>query len=327
MLENQLSRYGAITKSLSLNKKKVFFVMDPDDNAYGDFQHEFPADKDGVERVHGTIQSAIDAATTGSTIYVFAQDMAAGATDPTSYTENVVIPAGKSNLSIIGVPDGRAQGCLPQLKVGSTTTAAILTVRSPGCHIKNIGINGDGATGGGILLDDDASTKSAFGTVIEGCHFKNCKGPTATNAATGGAIMWAATGGAWQVLIKGNMFYKNVGDIVLLGTSSSVPQDVVIEDNIFSGPAADVDCNIYLGGSGMNGVYVKNNVFPVFPAKASGANLLYAFMTGSIGILAGNYFGTDKTFGAAAAAGSGALIPTTVFLSGNYDEGGLIARV
>ena len=120
------------------------------------------------------------------------------------------------------------------------------------------------------------------------------------------------------------MFYKNVGDIVLLGTSAAVPQDVVIEDNIFSGPADSVDCNLYLaGGSGMNGVYIRNNVFPVFPNLSSGATLLYADLTGCVGILAGNYFGTDKTFGA---AGNGALVPTTVFLSGNYDEGGLIAR-
>ena len=278
-----------------------------------------------VKAAKSTIQGAVNAATNWDRIYVFPKNVADSDTDPASYAETVIIPVAAEGLQIIGVPaGGRTQGGLPQIKKGSGSTA-LLTVRGMGCVIYNLGFNGASATGGGILLDDDGSTKAAFGTVIQNCHFKNCKGSTATDASTGGAIQWAATGGAWQVLIKGNNFYKNVGDIVLKGTSQSVPQDVIIEDNYFSGPAASVDCNLYLaGGSGMNGVYVRKNVFPAFPNLSSGANLLYASMGGCVGILAQNHFGTDKTFGA---AGNGGLIPTTVFLSGNWDEGGLIARV
>jgi len=277
------------------------------------------------EDAYKTIQAAVNAASEGDVIFVAPKSITALATDPVDYAETIIIPNSKPNLSIIGVSRGRTQGGLPQIKIGSGSTA-MLTVRAPGCLIANLGFNGASSTGGGILLDDDGGTsKVAFGTTIANCHFKNCVGSTATDASTGGAVMWGSNGGGWQTLIKGNMFYKNVGDIVLMGTSVSVPQDVVIEDNIFSGPAASVDCNLYLaGGSGMNGVYVRNNVFPVFPALSSGANLRYAKMTGCVGILSNNYFGTDKTFGA---AGNGAVIPTTTFLSGNYDEGGLIARV
>jgi hypothetical protein len=274
-------------------------------------------------KAFATAQKGVTVAGAYGIVYIAPKAMAAGATDPTDYAETIIIPATHECLSIVGIGN-RTQGGLPQIKKGSGSTA-LLTIRAPGCTIANLGFNGSGSTGGGILLDDDGSTKTAFGTSILGCHFKNCKGSVATNAATGGAIQWASTGGAWQVRIAGNMFYKNVGDVVLLGTSAAVPQDVVIEDNIFSGPAASVDCNLYLaGGSGMNGVYVRNNVFPEFPNVGSGSNLLYASMTGCVGILAGNNFGNDKTFGA---AGNGALIPTTVFLSGNWDEGGLIARV
>jgi len=60
---------------------------------------------------------------------------------------------------LIGVSRGRTQGGLPQLKDGTETTAAILTIRAPGCLIANLGFNGSGNTGGGILLDADASTK------------------------------------------------------------------------------------------------------------------------------------------------------------------------
>ena len=266
-----------------------------------------------------TIQAAITASSTGDTIYVNAIQASAGGTDPGSYTENLIIPATKQGISLIGVTRGRVQGGLPQIKVGTTTTSAILTVRACGCLIANLGFNGIGGTGGGILLDDDGSTKTALGTSIIGCHFKNCVGTTATNAATGGAIQWAATGGAWQVLISGNRFYKNVGDVVLLGTSQSVPQDVVIEDNVFSGPAASTDCNLYLaGGSGMNGVIIKDNYFTAFPNVGSGTNLIYADLTGCVGLLADNFFaGNGYTY---KAAGTGGKIPATVLMAGNAQE-------
>ena len=272
-----------------------------------------------------TIQEAVTASSARGIILIEPKNMAAGATDPGSYEENIVIPATHESLSLIGVNRGRTQGGLPQLKDGATTTQHILTIRSAGCLIANLGFNGAGNTGGGILLDDDASTKSAFGTTITGCHFKNCKGTTATNAATGGAICWSSAGGAWQVLIKGNKFYKNVGDVVLLGTTSSVPQDVVIEDNIFSGPAANVDCNLYLaGGSGMNGVVIRNNSFQQLPAVGSATNARYIDATGCTGMLVGNTFGcltantgTTITF---KTAGTGAKIPTTMHVAGNYGQ-------
>src|SRR3990167_4742311 len=226
-----------------------------------------------------TIQAAVTAAGSGDTILVRARAMATAATDPVDYAETIIVPPALDRLSIIGVSRGLAQGNLPQIKKGSGSVA-LLTVRSPGCYIANLGFNGASATGGGILVESDASTKDAFGTVIESCHFKNCKGSTATNAATGGAIQ--LSGAPWQVLIKGNRFYKNVGDVVLLDTSNSVPQDTVIEDNVFSGPAASVDCQLYLmGGSGMDGVIIRNNEFTAFPALSSGANLRFIKATRS----------------------------------------------
>ena len=264
-----------------------------------------------------TIQAAVTAAAANATVYVMPKEITAGSTDPSAYAETIIIPVTKPGLKLIGVDRGRTQGGVPEIKKGSGSTA-LITVRAPGCYIANLGINGGGSTGGGILLDDDGSTKTAFGTTITNCHFKNCKGSSATNAATGGAIMWSTNGSAWQVYIKGNRFYKNVGDIVLLGTSVSVPQDVVIEDNVFGGPAASVDCNLYLaGGSGMNGVIIRNNSFTCFPAIGSGTNATTIVATGCIGTLEGNTFAcSSKTFGAA----GNVLVPTTVLISRNYQE-------
>lgn len=270
-----------------------------------------------------TIQAAVTKASAGDIIYVTAKDLTDFTGDPTSYAETIIIPASTSNLSIIGISRGRTQGGLPQIKIGSGSTAMI-TVRAPGCLISSIGINGASSTGGGILLDDDNSAKSAFGTSIVGCHFKNCVGSSATNAATGGAIMWSVEGNAWQVNISGNRFYKNVGDVVLLGTNNTVPQDVVIENNIFSGPSGNVDCNLYLqGGSGINGLIIRNNVFTANPNIGSGTNVNFLRLTGCVGIMSGNMFAatvaegeTEITFGAS----GDNTVPTTMFMAANYGE-------
>ncbi len=279
----------------------------------------------GWSNAFSTIQAAVTAAGGFGTVFVAAKAMAAGATDPASYEENVIIPATHEGLAIIGVSRGRTQGGLPQMKDGTGTTTAILIIRAPGCLIMNMGFNGSGNTGGGILLDDDASTKSAFGTTIAGCHFKNCKGH-ATNGKLGGAIMWSAAGGAWQVLISGNKFYKCVADIVLLGTGSSRPQDVVIENNLFSGPIGSVDVNIYLAaGSGMDGVYINNNIFPCDPNIGSGTTTVTADLTGCVGTYSNNYHGhTGLTLGDGSV--TGAVIPATVFMINNFQEDAIIVR-
>jgi hypothetical protein len=264
-----------------------------------------------------TIQAAVDLTDVGDIVRILAKEMAQTDTDPSSYTENVVIDT--PSISLIGISHGRTQGGLPQLKVGTTTTSPILNIRAPGCLIKNLGFNGAGATGGGIMLTDDGGTTYvAAGTAIENCHFKNCKGTTANNAATGGAIQWSAAGGAWQVRIAGCRFYKNVGDIVLLGTSGSVPQDVVIEDCVFSGPASTTDCNILTGGSGMNGIAINNCRFQAMPALG-GTNDLYLKLTGSVGTLSNCTFasitsptGSQGTFAAGGSA--------TVFIIHCYGE-------
>ncbi len=273
---------------------------------------------------YATIQAAVTASSAGDTIYIASKTITDFTGDPTSYAETIIIPATKPNLSLIGVSRGRTQGGLPQIKKGSGAVA-LLTIRAAGCFIKGIGFNGTGSTGGGILLDDDYSTKTAFGTTIEGCHFKGCVGTTATDARTGGAIQWSSAGNAWQVHIKGNRFYKNVGDVVLLGTSSTVPQDVLIEDNIFSGPAASVDCNLYLaGGSGMNGVIIRNNTFQQLPAIGSGSVVRFIDATGCVGMLVGNDFGAQSSNTGTTltwlAAGTAAKIPTTMHVARNWGQ-------
>lgn len=267
-----------------------------------------------------TIQEGIDACGKFDVCYVMAKELTDYSGDPTSYAETLIIPYTAAGMALIGVSRGRTQGGLPQVKKGSGSTA-LLAIRAPGCLIANMGFNGASSTGGGILLDDDYAAKAAFGTTIANCHFKNCVVTTKT-AATGGAIYTTSAGNAWQLLVTGCRFYKNEVDIGLVGTSSTVPQDWVIEDCIFSGPAANVNCNLFLkgGGSGINGVYINNCIFPELPALSSGDTNRFGDLTGCVGIM------TNCTFGAQSAAtggtrltwiaaGTAMKIPSTVFMS------------
>jgi len=270
-----------------------------------------------------TVVEAEAAASAGDVVYVAGRTMAATDTDPISYTENLVINT--PQLSIIGVSRGRTQGGLPQLKVGSTTTSPIIQIKAPGVLIANIGINGAGATGGGIeLYDDGGSTAAAFGWTVANCHFKNCKGTDATDAETGAAIQWSTNGGAWQGLVSGCRFYKNVGDISLPDGASTIPQDIVIENCEFSGPAGSVDCNIYTGTGGIDGLVIRDSTFSAKPAITSGETALYLQLTGSVGILAHCYFAhicdTTGTQGTFAASGTYAYVPATVFIVDCHGE-------
>ncbi len=274
-----------------------------------------------------SIQSAIDTAGAGDTIFIAERTIGEYSTDPVSYAETLEIPVEKSQMSLIGVSRGLAQGGLPQIKIGGSSTTPMLKIQSMGCMVLNLGFNGASSTGGGILLDGDGSTKDASGTTIMGCHFKNCKGST-SKASSGGAISWPANGDSWGVRIAGNVFYKNVAGINCLGTTNTVPQDVIIEDNVFNSSVnTEVDADIYFAGSGVKGLTIRNNEFATVdvPALSSGTVARYiSLAAGSYGIVAGNRFAcisnvsaTEKTFGA---AGTAAVIPTTVRMADNYGE-------
>jgi len=80
MLENQNSRYGAVTRMLPPTLGKVFFVIHADNTSLTHLLEEFPVDRDGVPRVYQTvdaadtddlaIQAALDACVSGRNDYV-----------------------------------------------------------------------------------------------------------------------------------------------------------------------------------------------------------------------------------------------------------------
>jgi hypothetical protein len=208
------------------------------------------------------------------------------------------------------------QAAIPQVKIGAGSTA-MCYINAPGCTIQGIGFNGASSTGGGIKIGVVPS-----GNIIRGCHFKNCK-VSSTDGRQGGAIYWTSSGGGWQTIIEGNRFYKNISDIVLLGTGSSRPQDIIIRDNIFSGPAASVDVNIYTVADGIDGLIIDSNIFQALPNVGSGSCATFLNLTGCVGVLSRNMFGgSGEAFGAAQAN----VVPTGMMICGNYQDNALVGR-
>lgn len=284
----------------------------------------------GIEKAKKTIQAAVTAASDQDVIFV--RPKTPGIWDPVGYAETVIIPYATTMLSIIGVGTGRTLGGLPHMEIATGSTAMI-TIRAPGCRIANMSFKGTSSTGGGILLDDDSSAKSAYGTTIENCYFYECQGSAA--AATGGAIMWSADGGAWQAAIKNNYFMSNRGGIVLKGTGQSRPTDVLIEGNHFaSWVKTEIDCDVYLGGgSGAQGVIINGNMFatvdvPAYATSPTAAR--YMDLTGCEGIVSNNMFScainatdTEVTFGA---AGTACKIPTTIKMANNWGNSNTVGE-
>ena len=278
-----------------------------------------------IDKAKVTIQAAVTAAVEGDVIIV--RPKTPGIWDPVGYEETVIIPYATPNLTIAGISTNNTYGAMPHMAIGAGSTAMI-TVRAPGCRITGLSFAGTSSTGGGILFDDDSSTKSAYGTTIDNCYFYECLGSAA--AATGGAIMWSAEGGAWQTRILNNYFMSCRGGIILKGTSSSRPTDVFIQGNTFSSWVnTEVDIDIDLGnGSGAQGVIIDNNYFGTVdvPGYAgAGATARYLDLTGCEGILSNNQFacktGTDDTpvtFGAS--THTAGIVPATIRMARNYGE-------
>lgn len=273
-----------------------------------------------------TIQAAVDAAGDGDVIYI--KPKTPGIWDPVAYAEDVVIPYTTTHLSLIGVSSSKAFGALPHIDSGTTTAA--ITVRSPGCRISGLSMANSGSTtGGGVLLDDDGSTKAAYGTTIDNCYFYEC--PAAGVVSGGGGVYWSANGGAWQIRILNNYFMSCSAGISLLGTAQSRPTDILIQGNTFaSWVNTQVDCDIYLaGGSGAQGVVIDSNYFATVDVPNATEDH-YMNLTGCEGLVSNNLFAcvtaeaeTEKSFGAS--THTAAKIPATVRMANNWGESGATA--
>lgn len=135
MVENQLSRYGAVTKVLESVSpySKAFFVGDSDDTGFVDFVNEFAPDKEGVSRVYSSMFDSTMLANTragrGDAILVMPGHSESISTDQ---AYNV------KGLKVIGLGEGNERPI-----VRYTATAASISLDTSGIQLENFRLIAD----------------------------------------------------------------------------------------------------------------------------------------------------------------------------------------
>jgi hypothetical protein len=241
MLENQLSRYGAISRDVSFDKLnpvgRIFFAVNPQAchirswlineadgrrpaaEWFAEVQNEFPPDRSGVVRFHSTIQAAVDA----TAMYDSQGEAISGRGDvvlvgPGKWKENVNILE-KVGLKIFG-PGGRDYdgSYLGQMRSSDATTlypitslglggasGATFSVLSKGVEIAGFLFDADGGHAGiyvGGGLYSTVNNAAGYNTeTAHGCYIHN-------NHFRSGNYGIVLDGAKMGCEIKDNIFYK-----------------------------------------------------------------------------------------------------------------------
>jgi len=210
MKENQLSRYGAVAKSLPFTSGKIFFVVKGMDAWAQELLNEFPPDKDGQSRVfvatatnsdttgndNLAIQAALDACVAGRNDYVMVM--------PSSYDYNIAttLTMTKRGVHLIA-PAGMTyeRGANNSTKLHLITAALpMITVTGDNCEIagfymKNF-YDGTLACGQHILL----------GAGSTGCTVRHNHFVVRPANATNTAVVEGTSTGAGYARIENNWF-------------------------------------------------------------------------------------------------------------------------
>lgn len=258
-VENQLSRWGAVSKALQdvPPSAKVFFVGDANDAWFGDFQNEFPVDRQGGTRVFSTVDAVFNDANCvagrGDVILVMP-----GHNENISAATSLVMD--KAAVSVIGLGQGNNRPTFT-----FTNTAGSIEMDSANCRLSNVrlvasvsavvvGINVDAA---GCRIDHCESnfdeTGDDFVTLID---------VDAVNRAwihdnefyteeTAGAAECIRLDDCDQVAIERNVFSGQWSDSPIVG-EGAVGTSLLIADNTFynadTGAQNGIDLNVAFTG-------------------------------------------------------------------------------
>jgi hypothetical protein len=329
MLENNLSRYGTISRDVSFDKLgvvgRIFFAVNPlaehirtwqDGDGettrntaewFATVQHEFPVDKDGVARLHTTIQGAVDATVSYNwNSYDLVNQANSGRGDvilvgPGKWKENVNILE-KWGLKIFGPGgrdyDGSYQGrmrasdaptkyAIGALGLGGAS-GACFSILSPGVEIAGFMFDADGGyagiyLGGGLYSTTNAAAgyddESAHGAYIHNCMFR---------AGNYGIVMDGAKMGS---RIENNVFYNQTYTGIAMWPGNASNENTLIKDNDFAMANAGYGIWIYGEANSNLTTGIMKNTFRDGYGKTATAGIKNANATGGgvCGVM-GNYF-------------------------------------
>lgn len=279
MLENQLSRYGSISRNIPFGKigpcGKVFFAVHPyaqhlsssDDGTLAPWvatvRHEFPVDKDGVVRMHSTIQAAVDATTDGRGDVILV--------GPGKWKEEVYI-VDHNNLHIIGsgteAPAGTDQCRMRPgdasthyaftTKIGTAEQGAAFHVLSKGVEITGFYLDG-GGNYGGIYLGGGLNggitgydSENASGAWIHHNFFRG---------GNEGAVGLYMNGPRFGVRIENNYFERWTAGAIQIDAGNANCENAVIANNTFAASNGGYGIDIYGEANVKTTCIGPNNVF------------------------------------------------------------------
>lgn len=280
--QNQLSRYGAISRSLELAPSaKVFLVGDSDDTSYGiqNLAADFHADKDGIARVYSTIQDAVNAASAGRGDVVLVApgyDHTLGRADSWATAGVSVIGLGSGN----GRPILRYTGIADEVGIGANNVT-----------VKNIRF---------LAATDSVTRALDLDTGFSGHRIENC------------AFDFNATTNNFRVMIRaGSKRTDIVGNRFIAEDTAGANRAIAIEggdadflsirDNFFYGQydtvgdttngAAIIGMDtLNVTDTTLSGLEIRNNIFVSTDTAASAYVRMDAAPVHVRGILAGNRF-------------------------------------
>lgn len=291
--ENQLSRYGAISKFLppALGPMaQVFLVAPSADSWYGDAADEFPADRYGTPRVFTTLNAATGqcVAKRGDVVLV-----------SPDYTENIAssttFAANVAGVSYIGIGEGTLK---PTLSFITATTAKIAVTGANvkfenfrfNCNLASVAVALDFSTvAGGVVRNCEfvaaAATKvflisiqtdaSSDDMIIEGNRFQY---DNATSNLPTEAIRLVGTD---RVKVVRNYFLGNFSTAVINSITTAALDGIIADNFILNKSTSGVGIAMVASSTGI----IQNNI--CYTALAAGKSLA-SFIAGASCLVADN---------------------------------------
>jgi hypothetical protein len=258
MLENQLSRYGAITRMLPATLGKVFFVVHGEDAWAGDLLNEFPVDKDGVPRVYVTttsadtdnlaIQAALDACVAGRNDYVLVLP------SNNDYDLAATLTMNKRDVHLIGMDylsNKQETGSNSATKLHQTGNYDLITLSGGNCEVAGFYVKN---------YVEKAAIK-VTGAVADCTHIHhNHFGLYATAGSGVATIDMSASSSSFQ-LIERNTFASVVSNLTfaeIINISSSNTWAKVVKNNFMIGDGNTITCVIY--NASYKGEVIDNDI-------------------------------------------------------------------
>lgn len=245
---NQLSRYGAIAKSIGFGQvvspaAKIFYVGNTSLASYQDFLDDFGPDVQGGNRVFSTLASALAdsnvVAARGDVIYVLPGHAE-------TLTTAAAVAISKSGVSIIGLGNGAARPTF----TFTTVVGASFDISAANVLVQNVRFV--------CGIDNQTAINNVTGADVT---FDNCEW-IISNGTLGAAICILTAATADRLKVINSRFTgpaTNAGTTCAACIQHEAGVDYVIENNYFTGKMTQAILNVATVLRGL----IRNNSFVI----------------------------------------------------------------